>query len=194
MGLEHSGFFQRGARLDRHKEKARATFQRCQSVRFKANVLGLKIERPRGLGNAGQRHIRAERNNRRGKLGPRMIANARDLDRYQPRFLLQADLRLEAAARLVFQFSQQHGAAHGGMPGEGHLPAGKENPYLRRVGRIIRFHHEDRFRKVELAGDRLHLLRRQSIGAKHHRQRIAAEAAVGENIKGVEGKLHGAES
>ena len=47
-----------------------------------------------------------------------------------------------------------------------------------------------RFRQVELAGDRLHLLRRQIIGAKHHRQRISAEAAVGENIKGVEGKQH----
>ena len=194
MGLGHNAARQRLARFDRNMEKSRAALMHPDAVTFKTNVPGFQRQGLCHEINARQRNINREGNNRSSELRARVIADARDFHRHKPCPLLQPDFRFKAAARLVFHFRQQHGAANGGMPGEGHFPAGKENPHLRRVGRIFRLHHEDGFRQVELAGDRLHLLRGQSIGAEHHRQRISAEAAVGENIKRVKCKLHGAQN
>ena len=52
--------------------------------------------------------------------------------------------------------------------------------------RILRLQHEHRLRQVQLARDRLHLLGVERIGIADDGERIAAEAAVGEDVERVE--------
>ena len=85
---------------------------------------------------------------------------------------------------------QQDGAAHGGVTGKRDLAVREEDADAGGVGRVGGRHHEDGLRQVELARDGLHLQRRQAIGVQHHRQRVAGEAAVGEDVQGVEREGH----
>jgi hypothetical protein len=68
------------------------------------------------------------------------------------------------------------------VPGERQLVRRREDPGT--VGRTRRRgrQDEDRLREVELARDRLQLLRGQRLGAKHHGQRVAGERPVGEDV------------
>jgi hypothetical protein len=54
----------------------------------------------------------------------------------------------------------------------------------------LRRQHEGSLGEIELAGDGLHLRTAQRSRVGHHRERIAAEFAVGEDIDGDEGDWH----
>jgi hypothetical protein len=59
------------------------------------------------------------------------------------------------------------------------------------VGRVVRRKDEHGLRQVELARDRLHLLRIEPARIRNHRQRIAAEDPVGEDVGGVVADVQG---
>ena len=59
------------------------------------------------------------------------------------------------------------------------------------MGRIGGRQHEGLLGVVELARDRLHLLVREPARVEDHRERVAAEPPVGEDVEGDEGDLHG---
>jgi hypothetical protein len=76
------------------------------------------------------------------------------------------------------------------MPREGHLRARRENPNLGGVSGLLRWKNERRFRKIELGGDGLHLIRQQPMTVTHDCQRISPELPIGENINRREVELH----
>src|SRR5438045_3105470 len=81
----------------------------------------------------------------------------RALDGDEARRLFKPDLGFEAAAWLVIHLGQENCAAERRMTGKRHLAVGKEDAHLGGIGGTFRRLHEDRFRQIELAGDRLHL-------------------------------------
>ena len=107
------------------------------------------------------------------------------------RQFLQPDFGFEGASGLDLHLGEQNGAAKRRVAGKGHLTAREEDAHPGGIARIFGLHYEDRFREIEFARDRLHLLRAQSIGIVDDGKRIAAEAPVGEDIKGVEFEFHG---
>ena len=83
------------------------------------------------------------------------------IEAYQAGLLLEHQ-RIADRASVAPAFARQNkGRADIGMTGERHLGARRENANLRRMRRILRRQDEGRFRKIELGGDRLHLLGRQ---------------------------------
>ena len=151
----------------------------------KSNVIHGHVQGLRRFSNRRQLDINMEWHDGSGEYARINMARLADLNRCEP------GLQLETNVGKIAQLSQQNRRAKGGMARKRHFATWKENAHLRRVRRIVRLHHEGCFRKVELAGDRLHLLRRQMIGIKYYSQRIATEAAVGKNIKGMECQPHG---
>ncbi len=112
-------------------------------------------------------------------------------DAHGANLLLQYD---DDIARAIDQrrtrLSKQDRRADSRMSGEGNLALRREDSHARRVRRILRLQHEDRFREVQLAGDCLHLIGAEGIGIADDGKRIAAEAAVGEDIERVQRQGH----
>ena len=76
------------------------------------------------------------------------------------------------------------------MTGEGHLDRGREDAHLAGMTGLGR-KHECALGEVELPGDLLHLPVRESAGLGQHRQLIAAEAGVGEDVADEVAVAHG---
>ena len=84
---------------------------------------------------------------------------------------------------------RQHPAgADIGMAGERHLAAAIEDAHPRGVRRIGRRQHEGRLAEIELGGERLHVGVAHAARVGKDGERIAAEAAVGEDVDGDEGE------
>ncbi len=90
----------------------------------------------------------------------------------------------------VRSLREQDRGADGRMAGEGQLALRREDAHARRVRRVLRLQHEDRLGQVQLARDRLHLLGVERIGIADDGQRIAAEAAIGEDVERVQRQRH----
>ena len=103
-----------------------------------------------------------------------------DLDFDQARDLLEAQL---AAA-----IAQHPGRADVWVARERHLALAVEDAHARGVGGIGGWQHEGRLAEIELGGERLHLAIGHAARVGKHGQRIAAEAAVGEDVDGDEGE------
>jgi hypothetical protein len=67
------------------------------------------------------------------------------------------------------------------MPGEGDLLGGRKDAYPAGVPRL-RGKHERALGEVELPGDQLHLLGRETIGVGQDGELIAAEANRGKDV------------
>ena len=80
------------------------------------------------------------------------------------------------------------------MAGERYFDLGREDAQAPSVSRIRGRCHEDRLREVELARDLLHTLAVEPAGVGKHRQLIAAERPVGENVTSVEAVTHSLKS
>src|SRR5437763_1208300 len=76
----------------------------------------------------------------------------------------------------------RHGGAHARMAGEGQLLLGREDPRPVRRARLGGRQHEHRLGQVELPGQRLQLSTGEGPGLEHHRERVAGERPVGEDI------------
>jgi hypothetical protein len=76
------------------------------------------------------------------------------------------------------------------MAGERQLPRRREDAKPRAMLRIVRRKREHRFRKVELARDRLHRGGVEPRGFEHDSQRIAGEALCGEHVQREEAAAH----
>jgi hypothetical protein len=74
------------------------------------------------------------------------------------------------------------------MAGERHLAAAVEDAHAGGVRRIGGRQHERRLAEIELGGERLHVGVAHAARIGKHRQRIAAEAAVGEDVDSDEGE------
>ncbi len=109
------------------------------------------------------------------------------IDRHQPGLLLEDQaIAGDGPAVALSKASQHERGADIRVAGERHFGAGREDPDLRRVRRILRRQHEGGFRQVEFGGDRLHLRGRKSLGIAHHGKRVAAELLGGEHVDGGE--------
>ena len=71
------------------------------------------------------------------------------------------------------------------MTRERQLAGGREYAHLTECARILGGQHEDRLRKVHLAGDLLHELRVQALGIRKYRERIAEKAALREHVESM---------
>ena len=129
---------------------------------------------------------------RRGEAGADDHATLlQHLDRHQPRlFLEQQRIADRVAIGAAISGDDKRGADIR-MTGERHLGLRGEDAHLGGVRGVLRRQHKGRLRQVELVGDGLHLGRRQPLGLRQNRHRVAAKSAVGENIDGDELKLHG---
>jgi hypothetical protein len=76
------------------------------------------------------------------------------------------------------------------MARERDFPVHGKDANLCVVRRVLRRQHEGGLGIIELGRNRLHLGGRQPAGIQDHRQRIAAEGAVGENVDGDIASLH----
>jgi hypothetical protein len=74
------------------------------------------------------------------------------------------------------------------MTRERHLGRAVEDADARGVGRVLRRQDKGGLRVVELGGQRLHVGVRDPPRVGHDGERIAAEAAVGEDVQGLEGE------
>jgi hypothetical protein len=82
---------------------------------------------------------------------------------------------------------EQQRRAHDRMPGQRQLRLGREDPQSLRPAE-----HEDRLGEPELRRDGLHLLVAQPVRVRQHRQRVARERHVGEDVEPVKRALaHG---
>ena len=93
--------------------------------------------------------------------------------------------RRRPLAPAILSCASSAAGADGRVPGERHLGRRRENAHARGVRGVLRLQHEHRLGQVELARDRLHARAVEPVGVEHHRQRVAAEALVGEHVEDV---------
>lgn len=105
---------------------------------------------------------------------------------YRADFLLKHELARLAAV----EDAEQHRRAHRRMAGERKFAFGGEDAAARPVLAFLRRQHEHRLRQVELVGNRLHRLGIEAVRLEHDGERIAGEAAVGEDVKCEIAALH----
>ena len=112
-----------------------------------------------------------------------------------PDGLFDDDPQARAAQHLGrAQLGDQHRRADGGMARERQFACGREDAQPRRVHRIRRIQNEDRLRQIELPGDGLHGGCAEPIAIDDHRQRIAREGRVCENVQRMEFATQGGRS
>ena len=144
-------------------------------------------QRQAGRGLRGAEQRQPLQRLRRGEFGAdNCLPFLQDRDRHQAGLFLEQQPR----GRLGRPRRQHEGGADIGMAGERDFGANGENPDLRVVGGVTRRQHEGGLGIVEFAGNRLHLRRRQPAGIQHHRERIAAKGAIGENVHRDIASLH----
>jgi hypothetical protein len=124
------------------------------------------------------------------QLAPDLVPVAPDGHRDQPGDLLERHLHGIREGAELAQRGQHEGSPDVRMPGERDLPAGGEDAHAPVVA-LLGGEHERRLGVVELPGDLLHLGVAETLGIQHHRQRVAAEPGVGEDIAGDETAAHG---
>ena len=95
-------------------------------------------------------------------------------------------LKHVALGRAAGHAGEDVAGADVGMAGERHLGLWREDANAGAVGGVLGRQDEGRLGQVELAGDGLHLGVGQAGGVGEHRQGVAAEAAVGEDVDGDE--------
>ena len=78
---------------------------------------------------------------------------------------------------------QQDGGTDGRVSGERQFHLGCEDPHGGGMPGLFRREDEDRFGKIELTGDLLHLLVAQPLGVQNHRQGVPGKARVREDIQ-----------
>jgi hypothetical protein len=100
-------------------------------------------------------------------------------------FLEQESRRRRARLR-----RQHKGSTDIRMARERNLVVHGKNANLCVMRPNARRQHEGSFGIIELGGDGLHLRGREPAGVQHHRERIAAEGAVGKNVHGDVAPLH----
>jgi hypothetical protein len=106
---------------------------------------------------------------------------------HRPDLLFQHDL---AAGGGAVAQPEQHRGPHRRVACERQLARRGEDANAGAVGRVLGREHEHRLRMVELARDRLHRRRLQSIAVEHDGERIAGEAPVGEHVERHELPAH----
>ena len=122
----------------------------------------------------------------------RLTVAIADLDRHGAGALLEHHpggfpMRRKRAAR-----GQHERGADVGVAGERDLGGRREDAHPARVRRIVGRQHEGGLGVIELARDALHLLARQARRVRQHRERIAAEAPLGEHVTGAVAIAHDA--
>lgn len=95
--------------------------------------------------------------------------------------------------KIRMQAGEDEGGTHHRMPCKGHLGRSVEDADARRVRRIGWRQHEGGLAEIELGSDRLHGCAIERFTTENDREWIAAEAGMGEHIRGEEQKRrHGA--
>jgi len=93
-------------------------------------------------------------------------------------------LEAQHAVAVASEPGQDPAGADIGMAGKRHLAGAVEDADARGVGRILRRHDEGRLAEIELRGQGLHFTVGQTAGVGEHRQRVAAETPIGEDVDG----------
>ena len=121
-----------------------------------------------------------QRARRRNARAADLMARTQDMHTHQPREFLEYIM----LGRIVVALCQHVAGADIRMTGERQFGARREDAHVSMMLRVVGRQHERRLRQVELHRQRLHLLVGQPARVGKHRERIAAEAPVGEHIDG----------
>ena len=164
-------------------------------MRAEADIGGLEAETFREF-RVGRRRSGRLRQARQVKIGRQRLASAMPRDAHDVADLFFQDqaqvLRRQQLRRA--QMREQRRRADRGMPGEGQFAARGEDAQRRRIHGVARRDDEHRFGKIELARDLLHARVVEAVGVEHHRERVAGERRIGEDVERVVVSAHGGSS
>jgi hypothetical protein len=89
------------------------------------------------------------------------------------------------------ELREQEPRAYDGMARQLQLLSSGKNAQARQSPFVGGLLHEDGFREIHFASDRLHFVLREAVAVGDDRERIALEAPGGENVDGIKTMFHG---